>query len=287
MRFLLFALLISVNAFAQTTWIAPNAYWKYYTATQGGPIKTIIEEIDSIIPNTSVAVLRMSETFSGSVNYSKKSFIYSKIKHQSWGDEVYFGRDTNSFILSYITEAYIGKSLGENDYQVDSIFTIALICGEINGYRIKSMTNCAADGWVNSAIFYEKIGSEKGLFFFSNTGCVTDRAYVRLEEYHDGSGFSYFNNYSTGSTYSCPTGIEDEIYHTPYTISPNPSSGITSIETSNPIELQYQIININGKTVLNGSFIQKTSFELPHQGLYILKIADNDKILYTGKIAKY
>lgn len=68
---------------------------------------------------------------------------------------------------------------------------------------------------------------------------------------------------------------------------PNPTQDLITIEVKNPVNATLKLISIDGKTILEKSFLQKTQLNIQNQsiGNYIL-IIENKDVIYKQKITK-
>jgi hypothetical protein len=284
MRILLLTLIISVNAIAQTTWAPPKASWRYFKQSLGFNSEIKITSIDSIIPGTNIQVLKQVD----STNYYNTQIIKittSYLYTYSIDNKVYLGKSQDQMSLYYEFGIPIAQKAGS--YYVDSIFTVQTECGSTSGYRAALLGKCKPK--LDYGLCIERLGNLKWMFFQEAEDCFSGESYWDLREYSDGSGFHYTSgSKGKNAKFECTTTFlePEQKEASTFITSPNPSSAQTTFETSNLSELQYQIVNMDGITVLSGSFIQKLTFELPQQGLYIVRVLDNQKLVYTGKVIK-
>jgi len=175
---------------------------------------------------------------------------------------------------------------------VDSVSYVTINSKELKKLHVsyKSLNS----GWENLGYggeIIERIGDNNYLFnLYSLSGIVCDGNYSGgLRCYQD----SELGFYSTGIADSCNytykwTGIESNSANTNYNIYPNPTSDWIEIETMTSEELLITILDLSGKVLIKKISLGSSRVNLTnlHEGLYILKIKQSDKVLETRKIIK-
>ncbi len=68
------------------------------------------------------------------------------------------------------------------------------------------------------------------------------------------------------------------------TVHPNPTKGLLSIDSSQPIE-DVSIYDLKGQLIVNKQYVTEINLEGVEPGIYIVKVIIND-MLYTQKVIK-
>ena len=70
---------------------------------------------------------------------------------------------------------------------------------------------------------------------------------------------------------------------------PNPTKGLLRIKSDSKALLSYKLISVEGKELLSGQFLGESTLDMSKSanGLYFLRITDDNKLISTEKIIKY
>lgn len=97
----------------------------------------------------------------------------------------------------------------------------------------------------------------------------------------------YFNRVSGNYNFSSLTTNIDDIEGNEMSIFPNPSSNVVYIKNSNSLKKLYKIIDLNGKTIQQGTLIdQSIDLSSISSGVFILQIQTQDSQIEIFKLVK-
>lgn len=281
-------------------WAPTGAKWYYDHHDGTPPYLTYIESVgDTIINDSDCKILetyRISENTNDGLVYSWDTLKISR-------DFLYYSQDTifhysdNDFYPLYlfnvkqfdtimVKEAEecveFDYSCSKFEYVVDSIGNT-----KIDGQNLKLIYNSLTDdsdwtfnlSWnLEERPIIEMIGSSK-YFFGLHRNSVLEGDIACLRCYID-NNISYKAEYwDKDCNYLRPlqgqTSINDENSENQLEIYPNPFRSTLNI--SGNLEIQYQILNCEGRVLMEGDDNILNTEGLP-EGLYFLKVIDNNKI---------
>ncbi len=142
-----------------------------------------------------------------------------------------------------------------------------------------------------NSIIIESIGDIQYMFnWLPFSGIVCDANYSNgLRCYHDNN----LGLYSTGIADSCEysyvwTSVEHKINEKIFSVHPNPTNGIITIELANKNNLKIVIKDNLGQIITHKVFANKTSIDLSEfqNGIYFITLFENNQKIGTKKIIK-
>lgn len=195
-------------------------------------------------------------------------------------------------------DSWIIKTKDENQ-EIDTVLVTvdSISFTPINGYSLKTLhvTYDKLDEglpYQNQSVIIERIGDPQYMFNWSHYSQVAcDMNWTRgLQCYYDDE----IGLYSTGIADSCTytykwTVVEDNSIQPTITIFPNPTGGKVEIKTNTNLEIDIEVCNILGKSLLVRKIttIEELDLTTLPNGIYLLLAKDGSEILEVKKIIKY
>jgi hypothetical protein len=211
-------------------------------------------------------------------------------------DSVYFYEPAyDSFQLLYCMNVSVGDSWSIrvpdlNDEDTISVHVNSTDIVNINGVSLKRLHVSYVTQFDNMSNFsydseiIERIGDTRYLFnLFPEWSHTCDESYISgLRCYEDPN----MPLYSTGLTSACDfhtfVGIKEQEMEE-ITVYPNPSSNVVYLSTGSDSEVNYEIYNLLGHSLLKGKTMSEINISSLYSGSYILCTKENG-LVKTQKI---
>ncbi|MES2679863.1 MAG: T9SS type A sorting domain-containing protein [Bacteroidota bacterium] len=299
---------------SQTVFCPPGAVWNYtyfemFTGSQNEQVKYVR---DSVLGTDTVKVLRHFRYFKN-MNIMQ-GYKYTLIKKT--GDIVYFRNlsTQHAWQVLYNFGATAGQSwqntisLFDNSPSTSTLTAMYSIMVDsvnyvnVNGFNLKRLYLKYWSQYANpftgfdAAVITERFGNHYFLFNFYNYNWMSDGdQWPNILCYQDSTfGAKQFSN--KPCNYVGYNGINDNVYNNAgVKIYPNPARDFLYINSENALikeETNVRITDLLGRHVkdvvinFTGAELVKVDISELNNGLYLLSLVNNGKVVYTGKLLK-
>lgn len=288
----------SYSAQAQSEWAPIGAKWSYQLYNMWNYIftfTTFTSLKDTLVSNKIYKKIEINALVNDSTNHKKTSSKDYLLMYGENGKVYYSYKDT--FLLLYDFSLKAGDTLvipklysdGFKDslktkYVIESVSNInisgkilkkqeiRLILDSVNG----SDPHHYFCSRYQSGYIIENIGSE---YYMFGENFMLEEIFSKLKCYND-SELSY--KISPGSNCDAFDGIVETNTFTVLNLYPNPTFDHLTIDCkSSSKEIDFEIINYFGQTILKSTFLHRTVIDLSNfsKGLYFLKLKAGDSFL--------
>ncbi len=271
---------------------------KIYIINYGGQSKKIrINSLDNGVFNFTFSNLDGSSELTTSVNtldYLNKKFIYYSLTNLEIVNREPDSNDWDIVFTKYETDLNAENSQGELFYIVTGALSNSNLVSQYDGFLDVNPENSSI---VNNAVYtISSIGWDWKEYGGGGYTMVPNRAYFILNQIENKIYKIFFESFSGGSSGNCSFFIEEipydstsfsEITNNIINIYPNPSQGLFYVN-SNENQLEYTILDTNGKIILNQIALNNEPIDLRNmpQGLYFINLASENAVI-NKKISIY
>ncbi len=293
---LIFCVLLT-NGFGQV-WIDSNAKWTfdYFNVAETGTWRWEYTH-DTIIQNHQSQVIKATKYRYGGpgtsiINYGN---TYTYVSN----DSVFYFKDDKFFLL-YDFGAQIGDTWTVaidtifnscQDTAVVQVVDTGTIIINGNVYRTITLETISESLYALNGICVEKFGILPTTYENSNFGFLPGYQYCEggpIIDYdlltfrcYEDSSFPTYN--PTNRDCDTLTSTSELVVRT-IRIYPNPSNGSLTIDSPNNKVIHVEIIDLNGRIIVNQAYTDKIDVSQLDNGLYILKIKTIDMTVYRKLI---
>jgi len=287
----IFLIVFSASFAHSQTWFQEGDYWLYHygdglSGTQG--YTEVRVQGDTIIDNISV----------------KKLSIFSE--GYSFSTDEFYEHSYMRYAYSENQKAYVSNHQGEFgefadfNISVDSLYNFnqELINGcpainlELDSLNTFTLDNNALDiqffsyydetwDYTFYPIMYERIGSLEGRILAFSVSCYFDGDNYRLCQFKtETDSISFLDQ----DCFDFPVSIKEDLLDQTISLSPNPVESILTINSELTAK-QVQVVNINGKVLLQKENTNEINVEQLTAGVYFMKISVSNQSV-TKKFVK-